>query len=72
MKPCGVAIVTELVQFADQIPGVPERGLVEILAPKRPIQPFDKGMRSRSVRSRLDLLDPEDAQVGKPAQRSSG
>jgi len=60
-------MVAEASQFPGQIHGVPEEDPSEILAPNRPNQPFDKGMRSRSVRNRLDLLDLGDPKVGEPA-----
>ena len=61
-----VVIVSELVQLSHQIRSIPEERVIEVLAPDRPNQSFDKGVRNRGVRNRLDLLDLEDAQVGEP------
>ena len=60
----------ELVQLPREIDRVPEERAIEILAPNRPDQPFDEGMGDRSVGNRLDLLNLEHAQVGKPPVES--
>jgi hypothetical protein len=67
MHPGEIVVMLERVQLAHQIRRVPEEHTVEGLAPDRADQAFDKGMRNRRVRNRLDRLDFEDAQVGEPA-----
>jgi len=46
MNAIGVVIVAEVSQSPGQIGSVPEEDTIEILAPNRPDQPFDKGMRN--------------------------
>lgn len=53
MHPGGIVVMLELVQLAHQIRGIPEEHAVEVLAPDRADQAFDKGMRNRRVRNRL-------------------
>jgi hypothetical protein len=55
-----VIVIPEFLQLPRQVDGVPEQYAIETQAPDRPNQPFDERMRDRSVRNRLDLLDPED------------
>ena len=62
-----VVIIAEFVQLLRQIYGVPEKGAIKVLTPDSSDQPFDEGMRDRSVRNRLDLVDLEHTQVGEPA-----
>jgi hypothetical protein len=52
-----VVIVLVFFQLARQVHGVPEEYSIKVLMPDRSDQPFDKRMRDRSVRNRLDLLD---------------
>ena len=65
-----VVIIPEFVQLAHQVYGVPEECPIKVLTPNSSDQPFDERMRDRSVPDRLDLLDPENAQVGEPAVKS--
>ena len=65
-----VVIIPEFAQLAHQVDGVPEEGQIKVLTPNSSDQPFDKRMGNRSVRDRLDLLDPEHPQVGAPAVES--
>ena len=67
MHPSGIVVMLEFAQFAHQICSTPEERAVEVLAPDRTDQTFDKGMRNRRLPNRLDLLDLEDALVGEPA-----
>lgn len=61
-----VVIAAKHFQLARQVERVPEKHLIEDLAPNRADQPFDKWMRNRDVRNRFYLLDFEHPQVGKP------
>ena len=65
-----IVIISEFAQLAHQVYGVPEECPIKVLTPNSSDQPFDERMRDRSVRNRLDLLDPENAQVGEPAVES--
>src|SRR4026209_3001082 len=65
-----VVVVREFAEFSRQVCGVPEEYPIEVITPDRSDQPFDEGMRDRSVWERLDFLDVEDAQVGEPAVKS--
>jgi len=46
MHPSGIVVMLELVQLAHQICSIPEEHAVEVLAPDRADQTFDKGMRN--------------------------
>src|ERR1700758_4802056 len=65
-----VVIHLVLVQLARPVHGVPEKYPIEVLTPNRSDQPFDEGMRDRSVRHRLDLLDLQHAQIGEPTVKA--
>ena len=62
-----VVIVAEYFRRARQVERVPEKHLIEDLAPDRANQPFDGRMRDRDVGHRFYFLDVEYPQVGKPA-----
>ena len=64
-----VVMVPIVVQLARQVNDVPEECPIKVLTPDGSDQPFDERMRDRSVRDRLDLLDPEHPQVGEPGRR---
>ena len=40
----GVVIISEFAQFPRQVERIPEEHVIEIFAPNRSNQPFDKGM----------------------------
>jgi len=61
-----VVIIRECVQLSRQVDRVPEEYVIEIFASNGADKPFNERMRNRRVWNRLDLLDREDAQVGKP------
>src|SRR5260370_38329583 len=65
-----VVIVLVFLQLARQVHGVPEKYPIKVLTPDRSDQPFDEGMRDRSVRNRLDLLDLQHAQIGEPTVKA--
>ena len=65
-----VVVICECVQLTRQVDRVPEEYAVEIFAADRADQPFDERVRNWRVRSRLDLLDREDAKVGEPAVKA--
>ena len=65
-----VVIIRESVQLSRQVDRVPEEHVIEIFATDGADQPFNKRMRHWGVRNRLDLLDPQDAQVGEPAMEA--
>jgi hypothetical protein len=67
MNAMGVVVVSELSQLPRQIRRVPEKHPIQELTPDRADQSLDERMRKRHVRSRLDLLHLEHAQVGEPA-----
>jgi hypothetical protein len=52
-----------------KVEAVPEEGLVEILAPKRAVQPLDERMRARHERAGLEFLDVENSQIRSPAMK---
>ena len=62
-----VVIIRECVQLSRQVDRVPEEHVIEIFTADGADQPFNKWMRDRRVRNRLDLLDLKDAQDGEPA-----
>ena len=70
MNAISVVVMPELVQLPLKINRVPEERVIEILAPNRPDQPFNERVRNRGIGHRLDLLDFEHAQVGKPPMES--
>ena len=57
-------------QLPLEVGSVPEKHAIQVLAPNRADQPFDERMRNRRIRNRLDLLDFEDAQIGKPTVKA--
>ncbi len=65
-----VVIVADHFQLSREIERVPEKHLIEDLAPDGADQPFDERMRHRSVGNRFYLPDFEYAQVGKPAVKA--
>lgn len=64
-----VVIVLERIELPLQIRRRPKHDMVEILAPDRTDQPFDKGMGDGHVGCRFDLLDTEYPQVGPPSMK---
>ena len=62
-----VVIDPELFQLALQIDRIPKEQSVKIFSANGTDHPFDKRMRNRDVRNRLDLIDLEYPQVGQPA-----
>jgi hypothetical protein len=70
MNAISAVVVLELVQLPLKINRVPEEGAIKILASNRPDQPFNERVRHRGVGHRLDFLDLEHAQVGKPSVES--
>ena len=70
MDPIRVVVVFEFDQLVCQVHGIPEEYPIKVPPPDSPDQPFDKRMRDRSIRRRLDLLDLENAQVGQPAVKA--
>src|SRR5207244_11253326 len=65
-----VVIISEFSQLPHEVGAVPEKYLIQILAPNGADQPFDERMRNRHIRKRLDLLDLEDAEVGEPTVKA--
>src|SRR5258708_15704257 len=65
-----VVIAAEHFELPREIEGVPEKHLIEDLAPDRANQPFDERMRDRDVGHRFYFLDVEHPQVGKPAVKA--
>ena len=65
MNAMSVVIVAELLQLPRQVHRVPEEYVIEIFASNGADKPFNERMRNRRVWNRLDLLDREDAQLGK-------
>lgn len=61
-----VVIGSKSIQLPTQVEAIPEKGLVEILAPKRSDEPLDERMRSRYEGDRLDFLDVEKSQIRSP------
>jgi hypothetical protein len=61
-----VVITAKHFQLARQVERVPEKHLIEDLAPDGADQPFDERMRHRDVGNRSDLLDVEYPKIGKP------
>jgi hypothetical protein len=70
MNAISVVVISELVQLPLKINRVPEERAIQILSPDRVDQPFDERMGNWGVRHRLDLLDLQHAQVGKPPLES--
>ena len=66
MDTLGIVIVSEVIQFALQIGGVPEQDMIEELTPNGPDEPLDERVRERRVRNRFDLFNLEDTQVRLP------
>ena len=65
-----IIIISKFTQLPLQVHGIPEKCVVEVLAPNSTDQPFDERMRNWDVRNRLDLLDFEYPQVGEPTVES--
>src|SRR5262245_24651132 len=61
-----VVINSELFQLALQVRGVPNEHVIKKLSSNRPDQSFHEWMGHGYARDRLDLLDLEYAQVGRP------
>src|ERR1700687_1186521 len=70
MNALAVVVIPECLQLSRQVDRVPEKQAVQVLAPDRPDQALDEGMRDRGVRNRLDLVDLEPTQVGEPAVKA--
>ena len=66
MTSCVVVIRLEVGQLPFEIPGISEQDVVEELAPHRPNQAFDEGVRQGHVWHGLDLVDLQDPQVRRP------
>ncbi len=64
-----VVIGSESIQLAMQVESVPEKGLVEILAPKGSDQPLDERMRARHEGDGLEFLDVENSQIRPPVMK---
>ena len=62
-----VEIHLETSQLFLQVNDVPEERVVEKLPTNGPDEPLHERMRERHKRDGLDLLDPQDAQVGLPS-----
>jgi len=56
-----VVIGAEFSELPVQIDRIPEERVVQIFAPDRPDQSFDKRVRRWDIRHRFDLLDLEDS-----------
>lgn len=65
-----VAVEAERLQLSLQVKRILEEHAIEILAANGTDQPFHKWMRGRHMRNRLDLVDLDYAQVGKPAMKA--
>ena len=65
-----VVIISEFIQLARQVHGVPEGHAIEILPANGADQAFDERMRDRYVGNRLDFLDFEYTQVREPAVKA--
>jgi hypothetical protein len=64
-----VEVDGESIQLAMEVEAVPEKGVVEILAPKSSDEPLDERMRARYERDRLEFLDVENSQIRPPAMK---
>ena len=58
-----VVVGGESIQLAMQVETVPEKGLIEVLAPKGSDQALDKRVRTRREGDGLEFLDVENAQI---------
>jgi hypothetical protein len=61
-----VVVDPEIFQFALQVDGVPDEHVIKELASNRADQSFHERMGHGNARDRLDLLDLQNAQVGRP------
>ena len=64
-----VEITDESIQLALQVAAVPERSVVEILAPDGSDEPLDERMRARHEGDGLEFVDIEDSQICSPAMK---
>jgi hypothetical protein len=55
-----IVLVEETLQLPNGVSSVPEKYVIEILSPYRADQAPHEGMRNRSIRNRLGLLDIND------------
>ena len=62
--PVSIVVFFEINELALEIAFVPEKHLVETLAPNRADEPFDKRMRERNIWDRLGLCDVQYSKVG--------
>ena len=67
-----IVIDSEFFQLPCQIDGIPEENTIKVLTPNRADQSFNERMENRNVRDRLDLLNPEHAQVREPTVIAPG
>ena len=65
-----IIVCLEAFELAAKVDRIPEERAVEVLAPNRPDQSLDEGMRHRHVRDGLDLFDLEDSQIGEPSVKA--
>ena len=68
MNATAVVIAAEFLQLPLQVERNPEEHLIEKLPANGTDQPFQKWMRDRHMRNRLDLVDFEDGPVGDEAK----
>ena len=67
MRAMPVEVILKLEQLVFEIFGRPEQCAVQELASYGTDQPFDKWMRERNVRHRLDFDHLQDSQIGPPS-----
>ena len=66
MRAIAIVVTLKIKQLRLKIGGSPEEHAIEILAPNRPDQSLDEGMRKWNVRNRLDFGDLNYPKVGLP------
>ena len=66
MRAVAIVVTLKIKQLRLKIGGRPEEHAIEILAPNRPDQSLDEGMRKWNVRNRLDFGDLKYPKVGLP------
>lgn len=67
MRSFSIVVVLEAEQLPFQVPRIPERHVIEVLAPDRTDQPLHERVRHRYIGHGLDLSNLKDAEIGIPA-----
>ena len=69
MNTMRIVVILEARPLSRQIGRLPEQNTIEIVSTNGPHHPLNERLRNADIRNGLDLVDFENAPIGKPAMK---